>query len=75
MSKKKDKPKKVSAKKEKYSKFKKEKSGNIDLTMPDLDDDGTKQKRVADERIDKFLRFNKNRPPKEVVIRRAKAKR
>jgi hypothetical protein len=75
MAKKKDKPKKVSAKKEKYSKFKREKSTTIDLSMPDLDDDATKLKRMADERIDKFLRFSKNKPPKEIVERKAKSKR
>lgn len=71
----KNKPKKVSVKKERYSKFHKEKPGTLDISMPDLSEEQTKQRKEDEVRIDKFLRFNKNAPAKEVVERRAKSKR
>jgi hypothetical protein len=64
MGKKKDKKvKKVSAKKEKYAKFKKEKL-NVSLVMPDLDEDQTKQKRFDETKIEKFFKFNRSPPPR-----------
>jgi len=76
MSKKnKNKPKKVSAKKERYSKFHKEKSGTLDINFPDLDEDQQKRKKDDETKLEKFLRFSKNPPTKEVVERRAKSKR
>jgi len=76
MSKKnKNKPKKVSAKKERYAKFHKEKSGTLDINFPDLDENQLKQKKEDETKIDKFLRFAHNPPPREVVERRAKSKR
>jgi len=76
MSKKnKNKPKKVSVKKERYSKFHKEKPGTLDISMPDLSEEQTKQRKENETKIDSFLRFNKNAPAKEVVERRAKSKR
>jgi len=76
MSKKnKNKPKKVSVKKERYSKFHKEKPGTLDISMPDLSEEQTRQRKENETKIDKFLRFNKNAPVKEVVERRAKSKR
>jgi len=56
------KEKKVNARKLKYSKFKKDKPGTLDLSMPDLTEDVMKQKREDEKKIDKFLRFNKNPP-------------
>ncbi|PLW79334.1 hypothetical protein C0585_08365 [Candidatus Woesearchaeota archaeon] len=72
----KEKVKKISAKKEKYAKFNnKEKSGTLDLKFPELDDDSMNQKRRDEEKFDKFVRFNRNRPAKEIVERRMKSKR
>jgi len=76
MSKKnKNKPKKVSVKKERYSKFHKDKSGTLDISMPELSDEQTKIRREDDSRIDRFLKFSKNAPPKEIVARKEKSKR
>lgn len=76
MAGKKKKEKKVSAKKEKYSKLgNKEKPGTLDLKFPELDDEQTNMKRADEQMIDRYLRFNKNRPTKEVVERRMKSKR
>jgi hypothetical protein len=72
---KKDKQKKVSVKKERYSKFRKDKPGALDIKMPDLSEEQQKAKREDELKIDKTLRFLKNPPPKEVVERRAKSKR
>jgi hypothetical protein len=69
----KNKPKKISAKKEKYMKFKKEKSGNIDISMPDLDEEQMKVRRQSDLKIDRFLRFN--RAPPNLSLKDKKAKR
>jgi len=68
----KNKKKKVSAKKEKYAKFHKEKPGTLDISMPDLSVDQVKQKREDETKIDKFLKFNKNRPTKENLKKRKK---
>ena len=71
----KKKEKKVSAKKLKYQKFHKEKPGTLDISMPELEDDAMKQKREDEEKIDKYLRFNRNPPTKEILLRRMKDKR
>lgn len=72
----KEKVKKLSAKKEKYLKFNaKERSGTLDLKFPDLDDETTQVRRTDEEKIDKFLRFNRNKPAKEIVERRMLSKR
>ncbi len=75
MSKKNKKPKKVSAKKERYVKFRKEKPAIVDISMPDLSDEQIKQKRTDEENINKHLRFSRNRPTREIVKRREKSKR
>lgn len=75
MAKKDKKVKKVSAKKEKYAKFHREKPGTLDISFPDLDDEQQNQKKVDEEKVDKFLRFNRNSPSKEINERRAKSKR
>lgn len=72
-SKKKD--KKVSAKALRYAKFQKEKPGTIDLTMPDLTEEQNKQKQLDQERIDMFLRRNRNPPTKELSERKMRSKR
>ncbi len=58
----KKKKKKVSAKKEKYIKFRKEKPSTMDISMPDLSTEEMKQKQTDEDSINKFLRFSKNRP-------------
>ena len=72
---KKDKPKKISLKKEKYSKFRKEKPSNMTFAMPDLSDDATVTRREDEKRIESFWRYY--RRPKERFNRDrdAKAKR
>jgi len=69
------KAKKVNPKKERYAKFHKEKSANLDLSMPELDDDQARLKREDESKINRFLKFNKNRPPHEIVERKEKSKR
>ena len=71
----KNKPKKVSVKKERYAKFRKDKPGTLNIAMPDLTEEQVKQKREDELKIDKFVRFNKNPPVKEVNERKAKSKR
>lgn len=76
MSKKnKNKPKKVSAKKERYSKFHKEKPGTLDIKFPDLTEEQQKQKKEDEEKMERFVRFNRNKPAPEIVERRMKDKR
>lgn len=69
------KEKKVNAKKEKYAKFKKDKPSTLDISTPELPPELQKQKQEDEKKIDKFLRFNKNPPTKEVVTRKIKSKR
>ena len=71
----KNKQKKVSVKKERYSKFRKDKPGTLDIKFPDLTEEQQKAKREDELKIDRSLRFMRNPPPKEVVERRAKSKR
>jgi len=75
MGKKNKKAKKVSVKKERYAKFHREKPGTLDINFPDLDDEQQKQKKDDELKIERHLRFSRNKPVKEVVERRAKSKR
>ncbi len=76
MSKKsKKKEKKVSAKAMRYAKFQKDKPAVVDITMPDLTTEQNKQKQEDQERIDRFLRYNRNPPTKELSERRMRSKR
>ncbi len=72
---KKGKKKKVNPKRERYSKFHKEKSSAIDVSMPDLAPEQQKQKQTDEEQINRFLRFSRNVPSREIVERRMKSKR
>ncbi|MFT4261280.1 MAG: hypothetical protein ACMXX9_02500 [Candidatus Woesearchaeota archaeon] len=72
---KKNKQKKVSIKKERYAKFRRDKPGALDIKMPDLTEEQQKAKREDELKIDRSLRYLKNPPPKEIVERRAKSKR
>ena len=71
----KNKPKKVSVKKERYAKFRKEKPGTLNISMPDLSEEQQKQKREDELKLERFLRFNRNPPTKDVVERKDKSKR
>lgn len=71
----KNKKKKVNAKREKYLKFRKEKSATPDISMPDLTEEQRKNKREDELEIDRHLRFSRNSPAHEVVKRREKSKR
>lgn len=71
----KKKAKKVSPKKEKYAKFHKEKPGTLDVSMPDLGEDGVVLRQENDKMIDRFMRTPRNPPPKEIVARKALSKR
>ncbi len=76
MSKKsKKKEKKVSAKALRYAKFQKDKPATLDLTMPDLSEEQNKQKQLDQDRIDRFLKQNRNPPTKELSERRMRSKR
>lgn len=75
MGRKKDKAKKISAKKERYSKFRKEKPTNLTVAMPDLSEEQVLQRKTDQQRIEMFWRYNKRRPERYVNERRARSKR
>ncbi|MBS3101170.1 hypothetical protein J4204_03475 [Candidatus Woesearchaeota archaeon] len=75
MSRKKDKPKKISAKKERYSKFRKEKPSSMTFAMPDLSEEQVQQRRFDQERVDDFWRHYRRPPQRFVSERKAKSKR
>jgi len=66
MAKKDKKAKKISAKKEKYLKFRKDKPATMDVSMPELSEEQMRQKREDESLIERFLKFNKKRPEKEI---------
>jgi len=71
----KNKTKKVSVKKERYLKFRKEKPAAIAFTTPDLPEEAVQERRQDEQRIDNFWR-NYRRPPQRFVNeRKAKSKR
>jgi hypothetical protein len=71
----KNKVKKINPKRERYSKFHKEKTGTLDINFPDLTDEQQKRKKEDEMKFERFSKFNKNSPEKEVVERRMKSKR
>ena len=71
----KNKTKKVSVKKERYLKFRKEKPGVMAFTSPDLPEEAVQERRQDEQRIDNFWR-NYRRPPQRFVSeRKARSKR
>ena len=64
---KKDKPKKVSAKKERYLKFRKEKPTNMTVAMPDLSEEQVASRRNDEQKLSDFWRHY--RRPKERFVR------
>ena len=73
--KKKDKPKKISAKKERYMKFRKEKPSSMTVAMPDLSEEQVQLKRLDQQKIDNFWRTYRRPPQRFVNERKAKSKR
>ena len=72
---KKKKAKKISAKKERYAKFRKEKPGTMMFTTPDLPDEAVQQRRADEQRIDGFWKGYRRPPEKFIRERDAKSKR
>ena len=71
----KDKPKKISAKKERYAKFRKEKPSSMNLSVPDLSEEQLRQRKDDEQQINMFWR-NYRRPPQRFVNeRKARSKR
>jgi len=71
----KDKPKKISAKKERYMKFRKEKPTMMTIAPPDLTEEQIKERRTDEQHIGEFWR-NYRRPPQRFVSeRKARSKR
>ncbi|MEK6984353.1 MAG: hypothetical protein AABX33_07300 [Nanoarchaeota archaeon] len=75
MGKKKDKTKKISAKKERYLKFRKDKPSSFTVSMPDLSEDQVQQRKFDQQRIDNFWRHYRRPPPRFVSERKARSKR
>ena len=75
MGRKKDKAKKISVKKERYLKFRKEKPSSMTVAMPDLTENQVQQRRTDQQRIDNFWHYYRRPPPRFVNERKAKSKR
>lgn len=71
----KNKPKKISAKKERYSKFRKEKPSTLTIAPPDLTEDQAKERRLDEQRISDFWRHYRRPPERFVNERKARSKR
>ena len=71
----KDKPKKISAKKERYTKFRKEKPTNLTIAPPDLSEEQVKDRRSDEQHINDFWRHYRRPPERFVNERKAKSKR
>ncbi len=72
---KKDKPKKISAKKERYAKFRKEKPTNLTIAPPDLSEEQVRERKEDEQRINMFWRSYRRPPERFVNERKAKSKR
>ena len=71
----KNKKKKVNPKRERYSKFRKDKPSTMNFTSPDLTPEQQKQKQADESNIERFLRFSRNRPTREISERKMKSQR
>ena len=71
----KNKAKKVNIKRERYSKFRKDKPSALVFTTPESGQDETQQRRVDEQRIASFWRSYRRPPERFVRDRDAKAKR
>ena len=75
MGKKKDKTKKISVKKERYSKFRKEKPSSLTMAPPELTEEQVQLRRQDEQMIDNFWRHYRRPPQRFVLERKAKSKR
>ena len=71
----KDKPKRISAKKERYLKFRKEKPTNLTVEPPELSEDQVKERRMDEQKINDFWRTYRRPPQRFVSERKARSKR
>ena len=71
----KDKPKKISAKKERYMKFRKEKPTMMTVAPPELTEEQVKERRLDEQRIGEFWRSYRRPPQRFVSERKARSKR
>ncbi len=71
----KNKAKRVNPKKERYSKFRKEKPSSMTMAMPDLSEDLVQLRRQDEQRISDFWRHYRRPREKFIRERDAKAKR
>ena len=71
----KDKPKKISAKKERYMKFRKEKPAVLTIAPPELTEEQVKERKLDEQRIGEFWRSYRRPPQRFVSERKAKSKR
>ena len=71
----KNKAKRVNPKKERYSKFRKEKPSSMTVAMPDLSEDLVQLRRQYEQRISDFWRHYRRPREKFIRERDAKAKR
>lgn len=71
----KNKAKRVNPKKERYSKFRKDKPTNLAFATPELPEEVVQQRRQDEQMIDSFWRHYRRPPERFVRERDAKAKR
>ena len=71
----KDKPKKISAKKERYMKFRKEKPSMMTVAPPELTEEQIKERRLDEQRIGEFWLHYRRPPQRFVSERKARSKR
>ena len=71
----KNKVKKTNPKKERYAKFRKEKTTTMTFTTPDLSDDQAVLRRQDEQKIDGFWKTYRRPPPRFISERKAKSKR
>jgi len=75
MGKKDKQTKKLSAKKERYLKFRKEKPSSMIFATPELDEEQVQLRRTDEQHISMFWRHYRRPPEKYVSERKAKSKR
>ena len=71
----KNKAKRVNPKRERYSKFRKEKPTSMTYAMPDLPEEAMQERRQNEQRIGEFWRHYRRPPERYNRERDAKAKR
>lgn len=71
----KNKAKRINPKRERYTKFRKEKPTNMTFSMPDLPEEAVQERRQDEQRIHDFWRHYRRPPEKFIRERDAKAKR